>query len=442
MAFKILSLDGGGSWAMIQARVLLDMHGDIRGHAVLRQFDLAIANSGGSLVLAALCNDMLLSEIIGVFENEGQRQQVFSALTFKEKLQNPASFLQKPFGMGPKYDTVQKLAGLTRVLADADHHYQEDKTRQPVVGMFLDEIPAMIGKNYQSKDLQLVIVGFDYFRRRVNFFRSSQKSTSNRFSPEFFRVRLGHAIHASSNAPVNYFDDPATVILTSSSSNDTRSSWFWDGAVSGFNNPVLAGLTEAITNGVPAADCRILSIGTGTGQRAIITDYGTSSNTGLQEIYQANLDNPLVITDYNFSFLRDVDEMATSILADPPDSDTFIAYAMVRPSLDNKGAIVRINPCLSPVLNPETKLYECPACYNGDDAARANFRALLDLDMDAVLQEQVALIRELCDKFLDCRPGMPRVANQLIRGDLTTGHIGQPDYCAAKDRWRDIERMK
>jgi uncharacterized protein len=63
MPYKILSLDGGGSWALVQASVLLDIYGDIRGHELLRQFDLAIANSGGSLVLACLCNDMKLTEV-------------------------------------------------------------------------------------------------------------------------------------------------------------------------------------------------------------------------------------------------------------------------------------------------------------------------------------------------------------------------------------------
>ncbi len=46
MPYKILSLDGGGSWSIIQARVLLDIYGDIKGHALLRQFDLVIGNSG------------------------------------------------------------------------------------------------------------------------------------------------------------------------------------------------------------------------------------------------------------------------------------------------------------------------------------------------------------------------------------------------------------
>ena len=61
MSYKILSLDGGGSWALVQARVLIDIYGDISGHELLRQFDMAIANSGGSLVLACLCNDMKIS---------------------------------------------------------------------------------------------------------------------------------------------------------------------------------------------------------------------------------------------------------------------------------------------------------------------------------------------------------------------------------------------
>ncbi|MEP6465243.1 MAG: patatin-like phospholipase family protein, partial [Parafilimonas sp.] len=78
MAYKILSLDGGGSWSLIQARVLLDMYGDINGHELLRKFNLAIANSGGSLVLACLCNDMKMSEIINVFQDENLRKQVFS----------------------------------------------------------------------------------------------------------------------------------------------------------------------------------------------------------------------------------------------------------------------------------------------------------------------------------------------------------------------------
>src|SRR5215510_57735 len=103
MSYKILSLDGGGSWALVQARVLIDIYGDINGHELLRQFDMAIANSGGSLVLACLCNDMLLSEICEVFEDENSRRQVFSELNFFGQL------ARKILGIGPKYSAKKKL---------------------------------------------------------------------------------------------------------------------------------------------------------------------------------------------------------------------------------------------------------------------------------------------------------------------------------------------
>src|SRR5439155_11891013 len=108
MSYKILSLDGGGSWALIQAKVLQDIYGNLRGHELLRKFDMAIANSGGSLVLACLCNDMKISEAIAVFRNVEQRKQVFSTLSFWEKLnlRNIASFTSV---LGPKYSTKRKL---------------------------------------------------------------------------------------------------------------------------------------------------------------------------------------------------------------------------------------------------------------------------------------------------------------------------------------------
>src|ERR1044071_5572882 len=110
MSYKILSRDGGGSWALIQARVLKDIYSDISGHELLRQFDLAIGNSGGSLVLACLCNDMKLSEIINVFEDENQRKQVFSPPTFFEKFkfQDVAALFRKITGIGPKYSAARK----------------------------------------------------------------------------------------------------------------------------------------------------------------------------------------------------------------------------------------------------------------------------------------------------------------------------------------------
>jgi hypothetical protein len=437
MAYKILSLDGGGSWAMIQARVLLDIYGDMRGHELLRNFDMAIANSGGSLVLASLCNDMLLSEIIDVFEDHRLREQVFSGLTLGEKLfKDPAALLQAtPAHMGPKYSTQRKLTGLTHVLKEKENIPPTGPRPTPIVECYLDELPKIIGK----ESLQIIIVGYDYFRRRANFFRSNPDSNTARFGGNFYRVQLKYAIHSSSNAPVNYFDEPATISIRAANNTDIHSAWYWDGAVSGFNNPVLAGVVEALTNDVHSSQMRILSIGTGTGDKKVLADYADSTNALKKAIYEANKDNEaLTLTDNSFSFTRDVKEMATSILGDPPDSATFIAYSVLHPNLSNSGHLVRINPCITPVLDHGSKKYIVPAVYRDkpDD-----FVELLKMDMDAVAPEQVRLITNLCDNFITnsilCLP------NQLIRGDAEnpdpSARLGYLTYAGAKKRWSAID---
>ena len=60
---NIISLDGGGTWALLQARVLANLYPNQRGHEILSRFDYAFANSGGSIVLGGLLMDLLPSEI-------------------------------------------------------------------------------------------------------------------------------------------------------------------------------------------------------------------------------------------------------------------------------------------------------------------------------------------------------------------------------------------
>lgn len=428
MAFKILSLDGGGSWAMIQTRVLMDIYGDINGHELLRKFDLVIANSGGSLVLAALCQDMKLSEVTNVFMDKSLRKKVFSALSFWEKLKlkNIASLTNI---LGPKYSTQRKLSGLTEVLKQYDHLFKTRKISSPIIETPMHLLPAIIGKD----SLQLLIVGFDYFKERASFFRSNTKSKTDQFSP-YYQVTLGHAIHASSNAPVNYFDEPAFVNSKLLDGKDSRNTLYWDGAVSGFNNPVLAGLIEAKTNTeLGKDDCCILSLGTGTGGRANIADYASSSDTRLTEIYKRNKDNKLAYTKTSSNFFQDIKKMSTSILGDPPDSASFIAYCILDPQLSKTANLIRINPCIKPELNDE-RIFVAPLVYRSEPNGLDKFVKLIDMDMDAVEDDEVALIDQLCNKFIVNTEG-PCLPNQLIRGDIKNYFLGQPTYREAKERW-------
>ena len=60
-SFRILSLDGGGVWGLVEVNTLIDLYSECAtGRQVLGDFDLVAANSAGALVLAALCVDMTL----------------------------------------------------------------------------------------------------------------------------------------------------------------------------------------------------------------------------------------------------------------------------------------------------------------------------------------------------------------------------------------------
>jgi len=45
--YNILTLDGGGSWALLEAMALQRKYGDTPCLDILRQFDLVVTNSGG-----------------------------------------------------------------------------------------------------------------------------------------------------------------------------------------------------------------------------------------------------------------------------------------------------------------------------------------------------------------------------------------------------------
>lgn len=230
--YRILTLDGGGSWALIEVMALIDLYGgNTGGHAVLSDFDMVAANSGGSIVLGGLVDDMKLSDLLGFFLSQQKRESVFV-----EKWHLPYT---------PKYRTDAKLKGLEAALPQRGGWLMPDAVR---------DIP---GKT-TGKPVHLLIVGFDYDINRARFFRSAQASGANLGDGDPAQVRMVDAIHASSTAPVLYFDAPA--VLPSDAGKR-----YWDGAVSGGNNPALAAVTEAmVLLQASPRPIALLSMGTGT----------------------------------------------------------------------------------------------------------------------------------------------------------------------------------
>jgi len=408
--YYILCLDGGGSWDIIQAMALKEIYGDVCGHKILRNFDLIVANSGGSLIAAGLVEGLKPSEIVALIKDERKRKRIFSKLTFFER---PfIDDLVKLLGIGgPKYSAERKLIGLNEALPKTNELYMQDA-------------PAFIGK----KSTHLVICGFDYERERAVFFRSNPDSMAQswkieqRYNPKipngFTSVLLHQAIHASSNAPVNYFNKPATFKIK----GDNNLSYFWDGAIGGFNNPILVALIEAKCNGIQDNDIHILSIGTGNTFLPIIS---SNSGIGLQFEWLAA---PYVEP----SFRNDLPKMAKSILSDPPDSDTFITYTMMFPHLPKSDdRFVRLNPLIQPVLrNSDNNIqWTIPEGLTPED-----FQRLIKLDMDAVEQADVELIDVFCEQWIK-----GNISNQPIRaGGNLECVLGFPNFDAGKKAWQSV----
>lgn len=400
--FKILSLDGGSTWALIQVKALIDLYstagdgGDVTGHQILKKFDLIAANSGGTLTLGGLILDWPLSKLQDIFRSAAMRDQIFVKADFCD---DPIAHITNIFGFGPKYSTKGKYAGLRSVLgAEAD--------------ALVTAVPATIGKNYGDRLPQFVFCGFNYDTNRETFFRSDAASLAASFAPPL-PVTVAQAIHASANPPINYFDAPADL------PQHTR---FWDGAVGGYNNPVLAAVIEAVANAAryntSVPEIRALSIGT--------------ANVVLPPALGLVGEDPdLVAPRQSSTMLSDVKKLAASILDDPPDAATFHAYIMLGGLLPEPGGgdppsgpIVRMNPLIQPDPGDGDVPWVFPV-----GLPRTDFVAIRDLPMDATDDDGVAKIENLANVWI-----ADTVSNQPIRANTMTlrPEIGHGRYQLAK----------
>ena len=311
MAYRILSLDGGGAWSVAQVMALSVIYGDeASGHDVLGQFDLAVANSGGADVLGGLVENMKLSRIL----------QLFTDPVLSKTLYPPTKHFyglcRLILGVAPRYDTAARLLALRKLFP-----------RISTGPMSAQAIPAASGGS-----VRLLVPAFDVDRQLATFFRSQAIRRPGWGAGVAADCTLTEAIHASSAAPVAYFDDVARV----------GSRRLWDGGVAGYNNPVVAGVMEALAAGVAAKDIVVLSMGTGTHRLA-------GPPTKKPPPFAAGLGDT--------SFPRGaIPLLAGAILDDPPDVATFVAHGLLggpprppasRPDLDSR--VVRVSPMLSPV---------------------------------------------------------------------------------------------
>lgn len=387
--YRILSLDGGGSWAILQVKTLIDLYGEqTSGHQVLSHFNLVAANSGGSIVAAALAENYSLLEIYQLFRDESQRKKIFRKRSFLNKL-NPVTWL----GLAPRYRSTSKHDGLRELMPRAG--------RTPMDKL---HIPG-----YGGQDVRFTFMSYDYDRDRASFMRS-WNSRAGSATHDFFAYELADAVHASTNAPIQYFDAPA----------EFAGRRFWDGALTGYNNPVLAAVVEALADGVARDAIAVLSIGTAS---TVLPTDGTPAD--------------YVVPRAKAGLANDVSKAAKTILADPPDAATFIAHVALDQTLPeapgqciSDSVLVRMNPLIQPVLKtPGGSEWRPPSGLSS-----ADFKLLIAMDMDAVEDQDVDLIEQLwvCWQRGD-------VANQPIRpGKQGVCEIGNATYASGRQRWLSL----
>lgn len=408
MTFRILSLDGGGTWSLIQVMALIDLYRSggalLTGHHVLRDFDLAVADSGGSLVLGGLLKDLPLTEILKWFEDVETRRALLPRLP---RMGSSGSRLARRLsGVAPRYSGPRKLSAL-RALLNTD-------AGEPGLG----DVTLDAAKTRLRLSTQILLTAFDYDRGREVFFRSNPKSRAASFATPAIAT-IAEAIHASTQSPIDYFDGPAAV---------SRGRRCWDGAVAGFHNPVLAGIAEVLANGVEASAIRVLSIGSGG---VVLPLAG-----GNEDFETAKLVQPRPRPGR----AGDLRRLAAAMIEDPPDPMSLIAHLTLGQAVPASpdasvatGTLVRMNPLLQPIRTPGG--WVRPAGLNEADEGGDEFLRLRQIAYDTVDEGEIALIRKFCRLWLN-----DAVVNQPIRANADTFdcEIGHRWYSEAKAQWQTL----
>jgi hypothetical protein len=392
MAYRVLSLDGGGVWAVIQVKALIALYDDkTPGHKVLQDFDLVAGTSGGSIVLGGLVENLTLGQLLAYFSDEQNRKAIFSPtqMLFDRVLSDVIH-------AGPKYSAEAKLPALEALMPN--------RGALPV-----SAAASGVRRTGSNVDTHLLITAFDYDRNCARFFRSAPATGPAWGVGDPSNVTLAEAIHASTNAPVNFFDEPASF----------GGGRYWDGAITGCNNPVLAAVAEAIVLGADPSNIAALSIGT--------------SSAALAGPPVDNPTSPFIQPRPSQSLLTDLGKIASSVTDEPPDIATFLAHVMTgggaglpAPAVSR---IVRMNPLRGPVKDAAGN-WTAPGSMT-----QAQFKYFNNVGMDAIDSNQFAYITTYADYWL-----AGQAPNQPIRMDSDTlaVELGYGRYADALAAWRAI----
>jgi hypothetical protein len=381
MPYRILSLDGGGPWSLLQARALGEIFGpDCAGLDLLSRFDVVTCNSGGSIVIAGLLSGMSPRTIeAGFFADQAQLHRIFSPSTIDGSLPVDAA---RAAGISVyKYSTAAKLASLRTALG-------------AVADRLVPDLPGLFAAPRRSP--HFVFTAFDYDRNREQHFRSDPASPVAADTTDA-PLTLAEAVNASSSAPIMYFDSPAE---TGAGTTRRR---FWDGAVGGYNNPVLLGVSEALGYGVAPANIQVLSLGSAKVLQPLSVQF-------------PDADPALTVPHTDWGLINDIGKISGAILDDPPDAASLHAYLAIggrlpprvggRVQPQGTANFVRMNPLICPHWDGNT--WQAPRNFQG-----ATWTTLVQMPLVAIAPEQIALLQHLADCWIASDPA--DIPNQPVR---------------------------
>ncbi|KAA3632427.1 MAG: hypothetical protein DWQ02_14790 [Bacteroidetes bacterium] len=402
--YKILSPDGGGSWSLLQLLSLNERYPGFSGHQVLREYDLVIANSGGSIVLAALAEDWLLSKALSLFEDETIRKSIFSKNKFMDRF-FPADYTRLFGNFGPKYSTEKKGVAFQRLFPEIDK-------RQ----MF--ELPEFIGND----DLKIVVCTYDALNNRAKFFKSYDAKTGE---APVDSIKLTEAIHGSSNAPIQYFDFPARI-----EPKQEEPFELWDGALGGFNNPVMAGIIEAIKLGIPKNEISVVSLGTGN-KLMSTEDKGQFFHVKERAKEERRKKLRLFKLKYQLKyFVKSVLNQAKTILYEPPDWANYIAMMFLFEAIPEE---------------PSTRFIRLSPMVHIDESTPAEvvdlLKALYKLDMDLTEDEEIEIIKKCFEAWKNGAIKNQPIAFKIDNENNLHCVCGYKSYQEVMEKWKQPDEL-
>lgn len=393
---RILSMDGGGSLAGILGVALGQVYGDdTPGRDIIREFDIVAGNSGGSIVMTALCCNYTPGDIARFYADPQTVRAMFSprwSAIFKGV--DLLRILFPPYSAKGKFEALKDLFDRMRAGGEAA------PSTIPMT-----EWPRILGH-----DVRLLVTAYDYDRERAAFFRSDPSSRAKSTAPHV-EATLAQAVHASTNAPIYHYAEPA----------EFCGRRYWDGGLAGYNNPVMAAVVEALANFPGRSDdIRVLSIGTGEMMRAPLEEGAPP---------------PLGASRASTSLATAIRKAATAIIADPPGAASFQAYVAsgqplpIGDEVIPYANVVRMCPQVRPSFDETAGRWQLPPGLDVDE-----FEALLSFPADAMTRRELDLASKMGALWVrDAIPNQPIRMGKRMRCD-----IGDGTFSEALAHWRRI----